>query len=89
MAGTKAGGLSAAETNKAKHGADFYSRIGSIGGKLGHTGGTYANPEWAAKIGSKGGQRSKRGYKFVAEVGGYLHYIKNDTGETVAFKVEG
>lgn len=32
MAGTKAGGLAAAETNKAKYGDDFYTRIGSLGG---------------------------------------------------------
>ncbi len=32
MAGTKAGGKAAAETNKNKYGADFYKNIGSIGG---------------------------------------------------------
>ena len=35
MAGTKAGGLKAAATNKAKYGKDFYSRIGKKGGKIG------------------------------------------------------
>lgn len=34
MAGTKAGGLKAAQTNKAKHGADFYAKIGAKGGKI-------------------------------------------------------
>ena len=39
MAGTKAGGLKAAATNKAKYGKEFYARIGAKGGRLGHTGG--------------------------------------------------
>lgn len=39
MAGTKAGGQAAAATNKEKYGADFYARIGAVGGKLGKTGG--------------------------------------------------
>lgn len=33
MAGTKAGGLKAAATNKAKYGEGFYARIGRMGGK--------------------------------------------------------
>ena len=32
MAGTRAGGLKAAATNKAKYGKKFYSRIGRKGG---------------------------------------------------------
>lgn len=40
MAGNKAGGKKAAATNKLRHGADFYSRIGRQGGMNGHTGGT-------------------------------------------------
>lgn len=39
MAGTKNGGISARETNIRRYGADFYKRIGSIGGKKGRTGG--------------------------------------------------
>ena len=39
MAGTKAGGMKAAATNKAKYGKEFYARIGQKGGRLGHTGG--------------------------------------------------
>lgn len=61
MAGTKAGGLKAAETNKRLHGPDFYARIGAMGGKLGHTGGFAANPALARVAGSIGGRRSKRG----------------------------
>lgn len=63
MAGTKAGGTKAAATNKAKHGADFYARIGAIGGKKGRTGGFAANPELARIAGAKGGRISRRGKK--------------------------
>lgn len=61
MAGTKAGGLKAAETNKKLYGPGFYARIGAMGGKLGHTGGFAANPALASIAGAKGGRRSKRG----------------------------
>lgn len=54
MSGTKAGGLKAAKTNKLKNGEDFYKRIGSVGGRNGHTGGFYANSEKARKAGAKG-----------------------------------
>lgn len=60
MAGTKAGGLAAAATNKLKYGGDFYARIGAMGGKKGHTGGFYANRELARIAGAKGGTISKR-----------------------------
>ena len=61
MAGTKEGGIKAAATNKKLHGSDFYSRLGSMGGKKGHTGGFYNNPELARRAGSIGGKKSKRG----------------------------
>lgn len=60
MAGTKAGGLKAAATNKAKRGADFYARIGAKGGKMGHTGGFFANRDLARTAGQKGGRISRR-----------------------------
>jgi len=60
MAGTKNGGKAAASTNKAKYGADFYARIGSIGGKKGHTGGFAANRDLARIAGAKGGRVSRR-----------------------------
>lgn len=63
MAGTKAGGKAAAETNKKKYGADFYGRIGAIGGKNGHTGGFAAGDEGRArarKYGAIGGRVSRR-----------------------------
>jgi len=61
MSGTKTGGQKAALTNKAKHGEDFYAKIGRKGGKNGHTGGFAANPELAKEAGRKGGKISKRG----------------------------
>ncbi len=61
MSGTKDGGRKAASTNKSKYGKDFYARIGSMGGKMGHTGGFYANRELARKAGSLGGRISRRG----------------------------
>lgn len=61
MAGTKAGGLKAAATNKAKYGNEFYAKIGRVGGQNGHTGGFAANPELAKIAGAKGGKISKRG----------------------------
>jgi general stress protein YciG len=60
MAGTIAGGKAAAKTNKEKHGDDFYRKIGAMGGKLGRTGGFYANRELARTAGAKGGMISRR-----------------------------
>lgn len=65
MAGTKNGGISAAETNKRKYGADFYAKIGAIGGKNGKTGGFFANRELARIAGAKGGKISRRGKREV------------------------
>lgn len=61
MAGTKAGGIKAAATNKAKYGEDFYRELGRKGGRNGHTGGFAANPQLARVAGSIGGKISKRG----------------------------
>jgi hypothetical protein len=60
MAGTIAGGKAAAITNKTKYGADFYSKIGTKGGKLSTGGGFAANRELARIAGAKGGKISKR-----------------------------
>lgn len=65
MAGTKAGGKAAAETNKKNHGKDFYARIGAMGGKKGRTGGFYANRDLARVAGAKGGRISRRTKKVV------------------------
>lgn len=61
MAGTIEGGRAAARTNISKYGRDFYARIGAKGGKLGRTGGFYANRELARMAGAKGGRKSRRG----------------------------
>jgi len=66
MAGTHTGGAKAAATNKAKYGADFYARIGAMGGKVGRTGGFYANRDLARIAGAKGGRISRRGKKTSA-----------------------
>lgn len=66
MAGTKTGGKTAAATNKAKYGADFYARIGAMGGKKGRTGGFYANRDLARVAGAKGGRISRRTKKTEA-----------------------
>lgn len=60
MAGTKEGGKKAAAKITARD-PGFYARIGSKGGKNGHTGGFAANPELARIAGAKGGKKSKRG----------------------------
>ena len=65
MAGTKAGGKAAAAKNKAKYGADFYAKIGAMGGRKGHTGGFAANRELARMAGAKGGRISRRTKKTV------------------------
>jgi uncharacterized protein len=60
MAGTQQGGRAAAATNRAKYGADFYAKIGAMGGKRGRTGGFWANRELAREAGRKGGRISRR-----------------------------
>lgn len=60
MPGTKEGGLKAAQTNRARHGKEFYAKIGAKGGKLGTTGGFAANRELAREAGRKGGMISRR-----------------------------
>lgn len=72
MSGTKAGGMKAAATNKAKYGEGFYARIGKRGGMNGHSGGFscmevgkdgLTGPERAKKYGAIGGSISRRGPK--------------------------
>lgn len=60
MSGTKIGGKKAAKTNLERHGDNFYREIGRVGGRNGHTGGFFANPELARIAGKKGGSISRR-----------------------------
>ena len=66
MAGTKAGGLKAAATNKKKYGKHFYANIGREGGKVSSTGGfatkNHRGEYMLAKLaGAIGGKKSRRG----------------------------
>ena len=67
MAGTKAGGLKAAATNKAKYGDDFYKNIGGnhvdtwIENGRKPRGFSTMTKEQIAEAGRKGGAVSKRG----------------------------
>ena len=69
MSGNRIGGQKAAKTNKAKHGNDFYARIGAKGGRNGRTGGFASDKvgkdgltgsERARIAGKKGGEKSRR-----------------------------
>lgn len=68
MSGTKNGGQLAAKTNKTRHGANFYARIGAMGGKKGTTGGFAANRDLARKAGAIGGRISRRRKAKTAKV---------------------
>lgn len=70
MAGTREGGRKTAQTNKERHGEDFYRRIGKKGGSNSHTGGFASQTvgkdgltgaERAKIAGAKGGSKSRRG----------------------------
>ena len=50
-----------AQTNKTRHGSDFYAKIGAKGGMNGNTGGFAANRDLARIAGAKGGRISRRG----------------------------
>ena len=60
MSGTKAGSQKAVATTKQKHGADFFKKIGKIGGQASGTGGFYGNPERASRAGKIGGKLGRR-----------------------------
>jgi general stress protein YciG len=61
MAGTKAGGLAAAITNKQRHGEDHYSKIGRIGGSKKVPKGFAMFPkDKVREAGRKGGTNSVR-----------------------------
>jgi general stress protein YciG len=61
MSGTRAGGLKAAATNKSRYKADFYQKIGAMGGAKSRGGGFAQNRELAREAGRLGGKVSRRG----------------------------
>lgn len=67
MAGTKAGGIQAAITNKQRYGQNFYKKIGETGGKISRGGGFAGEGgrERARKAGALGGRISRRPKKNV------------------------
>lgn len=71
MAGTKIGGLRAAETNKKRYGNDMYVVIGRAGGLKSRGGGFAKNHELAKKAGTLGGKRRtahtmcRNGHKYI------------------------
>lgn len=67
MAGSIDGGKRAAATNKKLYGSDYYNRIGALGGKVGRTGGFYADRERASKAGKLGGIISRRKNKLTPQ----------------------
>ena len=90
MAGTKAGGLKAAQTNKQQFGDDFYRRIGSKGGKNGkgpdYKGGFSADRERAKIAGAKGGSISRRGSKYQKTFEENIEAIKSTINSTATLK---
>jgi hypothetical protein len=61
MAGTKVGGIRAAETNKRKYGPNFYKNIGSKGGIVQTKKGfALMSAEKVSAAGRKGGAISRR-----------------------------
>ena len=60
MSGTRAGGLKTKQTIIAKHGTDFFKKIGAKGGKKCVPKGFALNRELASEAGRKGGKNSRR-----------------------------
>lgn len=85
MAGNKAGGVKARNTNYMRHGKDFYKRIGAKGGRNGrgpnYKGGFAISRELASRAGALGGKASKRGDAH------YYILVKNSRGEVPTFEV--
>lgn len=86
MAGSKAGGKKASETNKQRYGEDFYRQIGALGGSKSNNGGFGSDvigadgltgKERARIAGHKGGKVSKRGRKeYVVQAKSHAEYLE-------------
>lgn len=83
MAGTKAGGLKATQTVKAKYGEDFYKKAGQKGGRISRNGGFASNHQLAVEAGRKGGSISRRGKRMTYEEMRKI-IILHIAGDTVA-----
>lgn len=86
MSGTKAGGLKAREANYARHGEDFYKRIGKKGGRSSGAKGFALNPELARKAGAIGGKKSRRGKAYDADWKKIEHVVLKMDKEGVSAK---
>jgi uncharacterized protein len=60
MAGNKAGGAKTRETNKLRHGENFYSNIGTLGGSKKVKKSFACNPKLASMAGKIGGAVSAK-----------------------------
>ena len=86
MSGTSTGGLKAAKTNKEKYGKDFYKIQGAKGGRVSCEKGFASNRDLAKNVASNAGSISKRGFKFIREVGSIRSNSDNKTGKITVFK---
>lgn len=83
MAGTRAGGLKAAQKNLERD-PDFYKRIGHKGGTAfsDKLKGFATNPQLAKEVGRKIGVRTRRGFKWLGDIDSrHGKYINLKTGE--------
>lgn len=82
-----AGGRKTAKVNKERYGEDYYKVLGAKGGKSTHPNkGMAADPVLASKAGKKGGQRSRKGHKFISETATHRKYLRKSDGAIVEHK---
>lgn len=60
MSGTKEGGRKASISNRARHGEDYYGRIGKLGGSRKVKKGFSMHPKLASVVGKIGGTISRK-----------------------------
>lgn len=83
--GTREGGLKAKKANIERYGADYYSRMGSIGGRAtGMKGFAVMSPEKRREAGRKGGSRSSR----AGVANGEGKRIRKDTLDRLTEQIE-